>query len=428
MFCFLQLVFTGQIGPRNINAQLKVTNKEFHIRHTICETGNQCNNIDISSALTDVDWRHFTHNLLVRIDLRKLGFKHEFNLKSDTKRDGFLIDHTFDTHIQSADQNKYQYKAYVHSTSAGIVLSTPKRTSAVEITFAYPKNFVGVYKATITSYLDKKNSPNKRSVIGFDGEIKQEKKYKFIASGSLTASHPSVKELKVSGKTVFDGEEQSVAGSMTFDVFKQTNQAIVVTAEYRNVDKSLKGFNVTSELSLKSQGLGLNYAFNGNAGVSYTKRSLSFINEITGPTDKERFGVYLFGNTKSMEFSLVALNDELLKASTDLDTAKRTASLRSEVRLLGSEPIESHVSLALNHAHAHIKQGQYLAIDADANTGKSLSFKAVGNQKPLLNINIALDQANLLSTDYNVDDKAFKEFLVSFFFTNTLWRYEDANV
>lgn len=408
----VMIVFTGQVGQRKINAELKVTNREFHIRHTLCEPGSQCMNIDISSSLTDVDWKHFTHNLLVTIDLRKLGFKHEFNLKSDTKRDGSSIYHNFDTHILSPEQNKYQYKMYITPDTAGVELSTPKRSSTVEAHFTYPKNFIGVYKASITSYLDKKNNPNKRSTIGFDGEMKRENKYKYVASGALTASHPSVKELKVSGKTVFDSNDQSIGGELKLDVFKNTNQAIVVAAKYSNSDKSLKGFNVTSELSLKSQGLGLNYAFIGNCGVGYAQRSFSFSSEATGPTAKERFALYLLGSTKSLDFNWIVLNDELLKASAVLDTNKKTATFESQVRLLGSDSIDSTVSIEPRRVHAHVKHGNYLSLEAEASPSAT-SFKAVSNQKQLLNIHVALDQANLLSTDYNVDDKELKEFLVS---------------
>lgn len=408
----VMIVFTGQVGQGKINAELKLTNKEFHIRHTLCEPGSQCMNIDISSSLTDVNWKHFTHNLLVTIDLRKLGFKHEFNLKSDTKWDGLSINHNFDTHILSPEQNKYQYKVYITPDTAGVELSTPKRSSAVEAQFTYPKNFIGVYKASITSYLDKKNNPNKRSTIGFDGEIKRENQYKYVASGALAASHPSVKELKVSGKTEFDGNDQSIGGELKFDVFKNTNQAIVVAVKFSNSDKSMRGLNVTSELSLKSQGLGLNYALNGNAGVSYAQRSFSFSSQATGPTAKESFSLYLFGNTESFEFNWIVLNDELLKASAILDTNKKTATFESQIHLPGSDSIDSTVSIAPRHVHAHVKHGNYLSLEAEASSS-AISFKAVGNQKQLLNINFALDQANLLSTDYNVDDKELKEFLVS---------------
>ncbi|XP_031633758.1 apolipophorins-like [Contarinia nasturtii] len=407
------LVFNGQIGPKNVQAELKATNREFHLQQTICESDKPCVHLKVTSILSDVDWKHFTHNLLVTFNLRSLGFPHEFNLKADTKRDGYFIEHTFDTQIQSADQNKYQFNAFVKPTTAGIVLSIPKRTAAVEATFAYPKDVIGVYQATITSYLDKKNNPGKHSTIGFKGELKRPGKMAFIATGALVASHPSVKELKISGESEFNADKRLISGSLTFDVFKNTNQAIVVAAKYANSDSSSKGFNLTSELSLKSQGLGLNYVFRDNAGVSFARRAVSYTYEFRGPTAKERFGVYLVGDPKKVDFSIVLFDEELVKGSGEVDVAKKTASIQSTYKLLGTEPIHSHATASLNAFNANIKQGNFFSIQADVAAAKALSFKAIGNQKTLLNFNVALDQANLLSTNYDVNDKEFKEFLKS---------------
>lgn len=409
----IQLVFNGQIGPKNVQAELKATNREFYFQHTICESDKPCIHLKVSSILSDVDWKRFTHNMLATVDLRPLGFAHEFNLKADTKRDGYLFEHTFDTQIQSADQHKYQFNAYVKPSTAGIVLSIPKRTAAVEAVFVYPKEYLGVYQATVTSYLDKKNNPSKHSTIGFKGEIKRPSKYTFITTGSLIASHPSVKDLKISGETEFNGDRQFIVSNVKFDVFKNTNQAIIVTTKYANTNTSMKGFNVTTEISLKSAGLGLNYEFIENAGVNYGSRSLSYTYEFRGPTPKERFGIYLNGDFKKFDFVLAAFDEELMKSGAEFDLAKKSASVQSTVKLLGTDPIHSHATASLHAFSAHIKSGNFLAIDAEAAAGKALSFKAVGNQKTLLNFKVALDQANLLQTDYDINDKEFKEFLVS---------------
>lgn len=332
------------------------------------------------------------------------------HFKAYTKRDGYAIEHTFDTQIQTADQHKYQFNAYVKPQNAGISLSIPKRTAAVEAVFAYPKEFIGVYQATITSYLDKKNDPSKHSTIGFKGEIKRPTKYTIVSVASLIASHPSVKDLKISGESEFNGEKHSVSGSITFDVFKNTNQAIIVAAKFANTDAPSKGFNVTSEVSLKSQGLGLDYAFTEVGGVSYARRAITYMYELRGPTSKDRFGVYLSADLKKAEASIVVFNDDMLKASAEIDTNKRKLSLKTAAKLLDSANVD--LSVSLKSATAQIKQGNFISIEAEAALGKSLSLKATGNQKQLININVALDQANLLSTIYEVNGKDFKEFLV----------------
>jgi len=408
----VSLVFNGQVGPKNVQAELKLTNKQFHLQHTICESDKPCIHLGVNSELSDLDWKHFTHNLLVTVDLRPLGFAHEFNLKADTKRDGYFIDHTFETQIQSADQNKYQFKVYVNKEKSGIELSIPKRTAAIESTYEYPKQTpIGVYRTLVTIHLDKKNKPDKYSTLGFRGEIGKRGAKKWAVTGQLVANHPSVRELSVFTQTEVDVETQSIASKVTLDVFKTRDQAIIVEAKLDNSDHSLKGFNVTSELSLKSTGLGLNYLFRENSAVSYARRDLSYVYELRGPTAKERFGVYIVGDASKIDLNAVIFNEDVLRGVAKVDAEKKTIDLESTVKLLGSEPINTHVGVSFSGASATVKQGNFLTIEAQAAINKALSFKAIGNQKTLLNIQVALDQAHLLSTQYDVQDKEFKEFL-----------------
>lgn len=343
--------------------------------------------------------------------------------KAYTKRDGYAIEHTFDTQIQTADQHKYQFNAYVKPQQAGIALSIPKRIAAVEAVFSYPKDFVGVYQVTITSYLDKKNDPSKHSTIGFRGEVKHPSKYTFVAMGALVASHPSVKDLKITGESEFNGEKQLVSGNIKFDVFKNTNQAIIVAAKFANTDAPSKGFNVTSEISLKSQGLGLNYAFTEIGGVSYGRRAITYVYELRGPTTKDRFGVYLNADLKKVDASIVVFNEDMLKGVAQIDSNKRQLSLQTAAKLLDSDPVNVDLAVSLRSANALIKQGNFISIEADAALGKALSLKAHGNQRELINVNVALDQAHLFSTTYNVNDKDFREFLVCLFLNRHRSKY-----
>lgn len=408
----VSLVFNGQVGPKKVQAELKLTNKQFHLQHTICESDKPCIHLGVNSELSDLDWKQFTHHLLVTVDLRPLGFAHEFNLKADTKRDGYFIDHTFETQIQSADQNKYQFKVYVNKLKSGVELSIPKRTAVIEAAYEYPKQSpLGVYRTVLTIYLDKKNHPEKYSTIDFRSDIGKRGNKKYAITGQLVAKHPSVRELSVFTQSEVDIDTQSISSKMTFDVFRSREQAIVVEAKLDNSDHSLKGFNITSALSLKSNGLGLNYLFLENTAVSYARRDFSYTYEFRGPTSKERFGVYLVGNIQKTDLSVVAFDEDLLRGVAKVDSAKKTIELESTVKLLGSEPIQTHVGVSLGAANAHIKQGKFLSIEAEAAISKALTFKAIGNQKTLLNINIALDQAHILSTDYDVNDKEFKDFL-----------------
>lgn len=233
-----------------------------------------------------------------------------------------------------------------------------------------------------------------------------------MSVGELIASHPSVKDLKIKGESEFNGEKQSISGNIKFDVFKNTNQAITVEAKFGNTEAPSKGFNITSEVSLKSQGLGLNYAFTEVGGVSYTRRAISYVYELRGPTSKDRFGLYLSADLKKADASIVVFNEDVLKATAQIDTNKRQMSLQSSAKFLDSDTASADCSMSFRGSNARLKYGNFMSIEADAALGKALSFKANGNQKELININIALDQAHLLSTTYNVNDKDVKEFLV----------------
>lgn len=392
-------------------AELKVTNKAFLISNNICGV-EPCINFNINSKFSDVDWRHFTHNLLVNVDLRALGLTHEFSLKSDTSRDGYRILHELETKITSNDNKAYIYNVYVNPTSAGVSLTLPSRSAAIDATFKYPNGVVGVYQADIICYLDKKNSPDKHSKIGFTGEIKQSGRFSFSSSGSLTASHPSVKELRIEADSQLDGEKQVISGNVLFDVFKQTKQAIKVSALLANTDKSMRGFNVTSLLELKIDDLHVHYKLHENAVFSVQRGELDFTSEYVGPTRKERSGFYLHGCRKGATLSLVSFDEEYFKTSAKVDYEKKALTMETTAKILDVQPIESKAHIGASGSHGFIKYGEFLDISAEATPSKAIAFKAIGDKKQLVDIKIALDQANLFSTEYNVDQKGFKEFLV----------------
>lgn len=407
-----QFVLNGKIGAKKIDAELKVTNKEFHIRNIICDA-KPCINFSINSSSSDVDLKHFTHNLLVTVDLRSLGFNHEFSLKADTKRDGYQIYHTLDTQVTSNDQKVYKYNVYVNPTSAGVVLSLPSRTSAIEATFKYPNGLVGQYQADIICYLDKNNNPDKHSKIGFAGEVVQNGRFVFTTKGSLTASHPSVKELRIDADSKLDGENQAISGNVLFDVFKQTNQAVKVSAMFANADRSMRGFNMTTSLDLTIDALKVHYRLYENAAISVANGAVDFSSEYVGPTDSERFGIYLHGCRKGATISLVSFDEEYFKSSAKINHEHKSIAFETTAKILDVHPIVSKSEVSFSGAKGFIKYGDFIDINAEAIPSKALSFKAIGNKKPLVDIKIALDQAHLFSTDYNVDEKGFKEFLVS---------------
>lgn len=221
--------------------------------------------------------------------------------------------------------------------------------------------------------------------------------------------------MKISGESEFNGEKQSVSSNIKFDVFKNANQAIVVAVKLANAEASSNGFNVTSEISLKSQGLGLNYALTKISGVNYARRAITYLHEFRGPSSNERFGVYFNADLKKAVASTVVFNEDVLRAVAQIDPNTHQLSLQSAAKLLDSDSINVDIAVSLRSASAHIKQGNFISIEAEAAIGEALSLKAHGNQKELLSVNVALNQSHLLSTTHNLNDKGLKEFLVCYF-------------
>lgn len=411
----VMLLLNGELGPKRINAEIKVTNKNFHIRHTICENKEPCINFDIDSTISKADLNGFKHNLLVAVDLRKLGFAHEFNLKSETTRNGWALHHNLDMHLKASDNKIYSYQFYVKPSSSGIVLEIPSRTAAIEAVYEYPKELIGQYRVSVSSWLNKKREPNKRSTFAVAGEVKRIGKTSFKTTAELLLSHPQTKDLKVKGNGELDVENQKLTFALLLDVFRHTDDAITVNYVFENADRSIQsGFNAKSELSLQSRGLGLNYKVVESANANWERRTYAYTSEVVGPSADERFGIYLTGTASRLDFKLTAFNEDLIRANSQLDWNKRTAVVEASSKLLGTEPIVSLAKVtAISAASASITQGKFLKINAEAAAGKEISLKIVGNEKQLLNAHVALGQSNLLTTTYEVNENEFKEFLVS---------------
>lgn len=413
------MVFNGDLGPKNIIAEIKLTNKNFHIRHTICEEKNSpCVNFGINSTILHADWNNFKHNLLVVVDLRKLGFAHEFILNSDTTREGLVLLHDLDIQLKSDEKNKYQYHFYVERKKSGVELVIPSRTVAIEAVYNYPETYLGRYVVGVTSYWDKNNAPDKKSSVHFSGAVEPlgKSKLSYKVNGELSVTHPQVKQLKISGKTELKGEEQSVSGQLKLDIFKTTKQAIIINANFGNSDRSENGFNLTSAISLISKDLALDYSLKQNAGLNLEKKVFSFVNELVGPTSSDRFGLYVSGSTRNLDFSLAAFNEDLIKANAQLDLDKRIAAVEATIRLLGTEPILATARIVpLSAASASVTRGSLLKLSADFKVDKELSLIVIGSGKTLLSGKIALDKTNLLATDYELNSKEFKDFVVRFY-------------
>lgn len=406
----------GKLGPKNFLADLKMTDKVFHSKFTVCEEKKPCINVEIKSLVKKADLENWEHELAVEIDLRELGYSHEFGLKSQTSRKGFLIDHDVDMHFHSQDKNKYQYSCYIHPTKAGVVLTLPKRVVSVEAAYTIPKDGFGLYDTTIVFYLDKVNNGNSKATIGFTGEVTRLAKTAISAKGEFKVVHPLMKTLSISGQGEVNGDSQTAFGKLELDIFKQSAQKIIAQSKYENSDKSGSGYNITSQSSIVSKGLGLEYSFNGHTALSVERKEISSSVSIITSVEDLKWGTYLFANTKQFDFSVEGMKEQIVKANAKYDLQKDVIEMNSALRFLGATPIETSTKInGWTSFVFNLNRGNVLNINGEITAGKQAFLKIAGSGKELFNGKIALDTTHFLTSEYKVQDAEVKAFLVCSF-------------
>lgn len=409
----VSFVFDGRIGTKNIISELKLTDKNVAFKHTVCEAKKQCVNVDLRSTIQKTEFNDFKHELLVSVDLRELGYSHEFGLKADTSKVGMVIDHTVDMHLQSQDQNKYQYSLYVHKNSAGIVLTLPARTIALESVYNYPTDqFFGKYDAGVSFYLDKANNPSGKTSLTYIGSVDRTGTNVVKGKSELRLDHPSIKSLSVSGFTLLDADNQRAQAKVTLDVFQQEANKVIVQANYENADKSGKGFNVTSDVKVSSKGLQLDTGFDGHAALNYDSRVFSFGANAVCPTKDFAFGSYVFVSEKVFELYGRIFNEEVLKVAANYDLEKRSATFNSVFKQLGTKPVVVTGQVdGLTTASFSLSKDQLIDVKGQFDLGKEASVNVNGNGKTLFNGKVALDDSHFLATNFKVQEEEIKSFL-----------------
>lgn len=403
------------VGQRNFVGEFKLTEKEFHAKYTGCETKNRCTNIETKSVLERSTIEGFKHNLIVTIDLREVGFSHEFGFKADTSRNGWKFQHSVDAYLQSQDKPEYQYSVFINTAEAGVLLSLPTRHVALDATYKYPEpSPFGVYDGTVSFFMDKKNNPRQKTEIGFRGELKQDNLNQITGKGDIHFEHPRVKKLRVGGEFSANADAMDVKSKLEIDVFRNPMDMIIVLVNFGNTDASGRGFNITSDVEVSSKGLGLNMKYHEHAGFSFDQRLINIGAEITLPLDDFNFGLNVFVNDKNTEVLFIAFGKTLLKSSASYDLSKQDISVETMLQYLGSsDPIVQKSSIiGLTQGTFTMSKGRLFNIDSGYQIGKDLHLLVQGTGKNIFNGKIALDQGHFLSSTYHIDDAQLKAFTV----------------
>ena len=403
---------TLAIGASNYASDVKLTDKELHAKYTGCRTKTHCTNLETRSVLEKSSLDGFKHNLMLTVDLRDVGFAHEFKLNADTSRDGVKFNHAVDAYLQSKDKPEYQYSIFIRPTEAGAVLALPKRQVALDATYKYPERSpFGDYDGTVSFYMDKKNNPKQKTEIGFNGKLTQNDKNLVTGKAEMNFVHPRVKKLRVGGEFSANPDAMDVKSKIEFDVFSNPMDMIVVATNFGNSDNSGRGFNITSDLTIFSKGLGINMKYHEHAGLSFDQKLITIGSELTLPIQDFRFGLNAFLNDKSGEIIVIGFNQQVLKSIATFDANKYDMNVETTIKYLGSEPVVQKSSITgLTQGSFTLSKGNLFNVDSGYGIGKDIHLIVTGSGKEVFNGKIALDQSHFLSSNYHVDEAQFKAF------------------
>ncbi|KAJ8950746.1 hypothetical protein NQ318_011239 [Aromia moschata] len=417
----IEVTFDAGLGGRAIDAELKVTNKQFRIQNSYCEAKKECAHIEIDSKTNANEVDAYNHELEINVDLRKLGLSHEFGLKAVTNRKEYVLDHTVDVHFQSQENSKYQYSFYIHPREAGVSFTTPRRIVALEAKASVPSNVKGNERVSgeVVFYLDKRNQPNKKvSISGW--VLNQEGRG---TNGELKVTHPGLQRpLSVSVRTTRTGEPSNgeIAIITTLDVFAQPGQKLVVT--YKARASSTTTITAAESLNIQSSGLGVDIQITEEFNVDKQTYSAGYDGRIKYHVGNSNYdnAFTIKGGKTQFDFLLRALNVDLLKIASRLSLNKEEQTIDSEMSSYDRNPLISHLEvknfntfkfivgfknsprdkLQINSA---LIPGQIADVRADHVTG--------GGKVNLFQATLKLDDANFFKPDYSVNSKEVEKVL-----------------
>ncbi|XP_044764136.1 apolipophorins-like [Coccinella septempunctata] len=419
-----EINFDATLGNRAIDAELKLTNKEFRYLNSYCEESKQCAHIEVN-AKTDVnDLEHFNNQIEVTIDLRVLGIPNEFGLKAVTKRDKLILDHTVDVHFENA-LNKYQYSVYVHPTQAGIFLATPKRTIALEANGDVKDLSLqegGKANVEIAFYTDKKNNPNSKSSLKGIINVDVPKKHIDVEIDLIAVGQTKPLTIKYTKDVKQEGLTSEGSQQLILDIFALPEQKIVADHQHSaKFSRETYRFEGKSTLNVKSSGLGIDINVERNALLDPKAFTVSYqgSSSIAVKNIKHDSVLKLVATPKDVNVLLKLLNKVLIQVDSDITFQKGLINVNTLTTGLGLKPVQSLLEIKNYNT---VKLTQYLKDDpsnkllvtAALIPGQIADARAVlstgGANKELFHASIQLDEKNFLHPDSAFDNNNIKEF------------------
>lgn len=411
----LSFVFNANVGgDEKVNANLVLKSKDLQVAVSICEENNRCYKFEVKSTLkpgTAEEPFVYEHDLFILVDLLELGFDKEFQLKATTYRKTAAFKHDLEVRLKSKDNVQYVYRVLVDNAKASAELVLPKRTLAVDAVYRVPnKDIFGQYEASITTYLDKANHPDKKASLSVSGNLVA-KDQKVSSRAEVKFAHPALKELRITGSSEFNRNAGVKAvANLELDIFKQRDQAITLNANFGRNDLAVsKGYNATYSASVRSPGLGLDYAAEGHSAISVAGRQVSSGGSVTGGVSNVRFGYFIFGSTENAQLIITALDENIIELDGSINPSTSSATASASGKLIGNKPFTADIKANnWRSIKANLKGNSNLHWDTEFTLGKVAKVVLNGNGGELICAQIALDRDHFLTSEFRIDSAKLK--------------------
>ncbi|KAH8342748.1 hypothetical protein KR084_005641, partial [Drosophila pseudotakahashii] len=407
--------FNGNFGTKNGLSTIKITNKEFNTKFSICEEKRQCTNIQVQS-LVSIDEQKLDgveHSTLILVDLRELGYPYEFELKSQNTRQGFKYQYHLDSFIITGNNFKYQLTANVQPTSSTIKLTLPKRQVLFETAQKIPTdgNIFGHYEQSASFFIDKLQRPDDVVRVSAILDVSGKERVTLNANGQIKLEHPTIRPLSISGSLNGNVDQQVASAEVVFDIFRIPEQKVIGSSELRN-SRSSNGFNIGSTTTVKSAGLQFQYQITTNAAVNTEAQEYNFGLELhnNGEYNVKAKSVL---NKENLVISLSESNKQIIQIVGDFNRQKRVAKFTTKVQVLDKTPIEIASEIQPTFAKISLKRQDFIDGNAEIKLGKEFKFDVSGSGKQLFNGRVALDATNFLQTNYAFNDEEVNAFLLN---------------
>nr|QWT69540.1 apolipophorin [Harmonia axyridis] len=419
-----EITFDATLGNKALDAELKLTNKEFRYLNSYCEESKQCAHIEVNAKTEVNDLERFNNQIEVTIDLRALGVPNEFGLKAVTKRDKFVLDHTVDIHFENA-LNKYQYSVYIHPKQAGISLTTPKRTIALEANgdvedFSLHEG--GKANVEIAFYTDKKNKPNSKSLLKGLINIIIPKKHIDAELSLILIGQNKPLSIKYTKDAKQEGFASQGSENLILDIFAVSEKKIVISQQYSaKFTRETYKFEGDYSLTAKSTGLGIDISVKRNALFDPKSFLASFESSSTFIIKKIRHDsiLKLTATPKNINVLLKLLDKIILEVNSDILIQKGLITSHTLITGLGLKPVVSNLEII---DYNTIKLTVFLKDDENTKLLVSAAlipgqiadaranFVNGGAKKELFHATLQLDEKNFLHPDYAFNNNNIQEF------------------